>query len=175
MLSSNGFHVLTIDLPFHGESLPSSLPLSLAGSKTSARISPFKERAMDMMCDYLDALLDVFCGEGDKNDPSWREAVVLGHSFGGNLALHWAARTAAVVKEGDKTRFHSIYSIDGGYINLKRTFPHWKDCKATLLPPPFDIPFSQLPETLCAWYPNFSRLQLMQCCQIFVYWMVVVV
>jgi len=61
------------------------------------------------------------------DDLDIERAVFVGQSWGGNvvvdLAYRWADRVIGSV------------AVDGGMIDLRRTFPEWHDCERTLQPP----------------------------------------
>jgi len=54
-------------------------------------------------------------------------AVVAGQSWGGNVVVQLAARFAA--------RVASLALVDGGWIDLRSSFPSWEACAAALRPP----------------------------------------
>ncbi len=56
--------------------------------------------------------------------------VLAGQSWGGNVALQVAARAPGLVK--------GLVLVDGGWIDLQRTFPSWDDALRALTPPPID-------------------------------------
>ena len=53
--------------------------------------------------------------------------IVVGQSWGGNVALELAAR--------HRHRVAAIVAVDGGTIELASAFPAWSDCAAALAPP----------------------------------------
>lgn len=55
------------------------------------------------------------------------QAIIVGQSWGGNIAVHALHRHADV--------FTSGVAVDGGFIELGRTFPSWSDCERQLQPP----------------------------------------
>jgi pimeloyl-ACP methyl ester carboxylesterase len=57
----------------------------------------------------------------------WEEAVVAGQSTGGNLAVDLAS--------GAPKRVVAVVGVDGGFIELRRRWPHWEDCERALAPP----------------------------------------
>lgn len=54
-------------------------------------------------------------------------AIVVGQSWGGNLAVHALWRHPDV--------FSSGVAVDGGFIELAQTFPEWSECARQLQPP----------------------------------------
>lgn len=54
-------------------------------------------------------------------------AVLVGQSWGGNITVHALHRHPDV--------FSSGVAVDGGFIELGRTFPDWSDCERQLQPP----------------------------------------
>jgi len=54
-------------------------------------------------------------------------AVVVGQSWGGNVVVQFAARFPA--------RATSLVLVDGGWIDLRSSFPSWEACAAALRPP----------------------------------------
>ena len=55
--------------------------------------------------------------------------VVIGHSYGSNVALELCVRHLSLVSD--------IIFVDGGYIDLQRTFPDYNSCFLALRPPSF--------------------------------------
>jgi len=53
--------------------------------------------------------------------------VVAGQSWGGNVVLELAARRPDAIR--------GIVCVDGGWLELSRTFPDWETCRAALAPP----------------------------------------
>ena len=47
--------------------------------------------------------------------------------------------------------------MDGGFIDLQRTFPDWIECEAKLKPPELSIPASDIVTTIRSWYPKWSH------------------
>lgn len=56
-----------------------------------------------------------------------RRAILVGQSWGGNITIHALHRHPDV--------FSSGVAVDGGFIELGRTFPSWSDCERQLQPP----------------------------------------
>lgn len=57
----------------------------------------------------------------------WERPVVVGQSWGGNLALELAWRAPSAVA--------GIAAVDGGTIDLQTHYPQWSDCARALRPP----------------------------------------
>ena len=57
----------------------------------------------------------------------WRRPVVMGQSWGGNVVVDLAARHGDVVR--------GVVAVDGGTIELQKSFPDWEQCKHALSPP----------------------------------------
>ena len=55
--------------------------------------------------------------------------VAIGHSYGSNVALELCVRHHSLVSD--------IIFVDGGYVDLQRTFPDYNSCFLTLRPPSF--------------------------------------
>jgi pimeloyl-ACP methyl ester carboxylesterase len=55
--------------------------------------------------------------------------VAIGHSYGSNVAMELCARHPSLVSD--------LIFVDGGYIDLQRTFPDYNSCFLTLRPPSF--------------------------------------
>lgn len=58
----------------------------------------------------------------------WSRTVVVGQSTGGNLAVELGHR--------DPDRLAGVAGVDGGALDLQRTWPRWEDCEQALAPPP---------------------------------------
>jgi pimeloyl-ACP methyl ester carboxylesterase len=65
----------------------------------------------------------------------WRERVIIvGHSYGGNVALYCAAND---VTTSPSNFISGVVCIEGGYINLRKSFPDYTNCMSVLSPPTF--------------------------------------
>lgn len=64
--------------------------------------------------------------------------VVVGQSYGGNLALEIAHRSATSVR--------GVAAVDGGVLDLAGRWDEWDACKQALSPPRFDLAMSTLRE-----------------------------
>lgn len=100
-LADEGFASLALDLRGHGRS-----------SK------PDHGYDFDTICTDLEAVLDR-CGI--------ERAVLVGQSWGGNIVVHAAHRSAE--------RVLSVVAVDGGIIELGAVFPEWDECARRLQPP----------------------------------------
>jgi len=72
----------------------------------------------DTVCDDVVSVVDWLGVE---------RAVVVGQSWGGNVVVHLAHRRP--------DRVHGVVAVDGGMIELGRTFEHWDDCARVMRPP----------------------------------------
>ena len=132
LLQQRDVCVATVDLRGHGESHKAPPPHSL------------EEFCRD---------LDVIMGKLSSTEPEvWapERVVVVGHSYGGNLALQWVTTS----KLGRCVRL--CVCVDGGYISLNRHFATADDAVANLVPAAFEIPAPRLPQVLMQWFPAFS-------------------
>src|SRR5213593_2007224 len=59
-----------------------------------------------------------------------RAAVVAGQSWGGNVAVRFAA--------DHPQRVHALALLDGGWIDLQSQFESWEACESALRPPDLD-------------------------------------
>jgi pimeloyl-ACP methyl ester carboxylesterase len=62
-----------------------------------------------------------------EDGPRWRHPVLVGQSLGGNLALEFAA--------SHPDRLAGVACVDGGFIELRRSFEGWEECARVLVPP----------------------------------------
>lgn len=84
--------------------------------------------------------------------------VVVGQSYGGNLALEIAHRFASSVR--------GVAAVDGGVLDLAGRWADWEACKQALSPPRFDITMSELREMVGARmreWPHGSVEAVMAC------------
>jgi len=72
----------------------------------------------DTVCDDVVSVIDWLGVE---------RAVVVGQSWGGNVVVHLAHRRP--------DRLHGVVAVDGGMIELGRTFPEWDECARVMRPP----------------------------------------
>ena len=78
----------------------------------------------------------------------WDRAVVLGQSWGANIAVEVA---------GTDPRIIGAVAVDGGTIELGSLFPTWEDCEAAMAPPPFKgMQYEQLANNMHTWHPDWS-------------------
>lgn len=126
----------SVDLRGHGDSGPNST-----------------EPSMEQFSGDLTAVLHAL----RQRDPLWdKHVVVLGHSYGGNLALRWVHM---LEQGGSANNVAAVFLLDGGYINLAGSFTAgWLECRQTLLPRPFGVSLSELPEALRSWFPKYSSM-----------------
>lgn len=77
--------------------------------------------------------------------------VVVGQSWGGNLALELAAAHPGVAR--------GIACVDGGTIDLQASFPDWAACEAALTPPDFaGAPAAGFEARLRAAHPDWPEV-----------------
>lgn len=93
-----------------------SVALDLRGHGLSSK--PDHGYDFDTICTDIERVLDR-CGV--------QRAILVGQSWGGNIAIHAADRIAS--------RLHSVVAVDGGIIELGRVFPEWDECARRLQPP----------------------------------------
>jgi pimeloyl-ACP methyl ester carboxylesterase len=75
--------------------------------------------------------------------------VVVGQSWGGNIALELGARYP--------TSVHGLVCVDGGWIELARAFPSWDTCWAALAPPHLlGLPAVEIEARLRSAHPDWS-------------------
>jgi len=111
-LASSGHDVVAVDLRSHGRS-----PQTADGHSTEAAAAD-----VGAVCDAL----------------GWtgsRRPVVVGQSWGGNVALAFAAASSAGRRE---PRAAALACVDGGWIRLAERFPDFDECWRVLAPPVFD-------------------------------------
>jgi pimeloyl-ACP methyl ester carboxylesterase len=102
-LAEEGFGSISVDLRGHGR-------------------SPKPDVADGYGFDVVIAdLLELFADEG------LREPVLVGQSWGGNVAIELAAAHPHAVA--------AVVAVDGGVIRLSDRFPAWDDCAENLAPP----------------------------------------
>lgn len=70
------------------------------------------------LCNDLEAVLDAL---------DYGQAVVVGQSTGGNIAVDLARRAGG--------RLAGVAGVDGGTIELQQRWPRWEDCAEVLAPP----------------------------------------
>ncbi|MDE0804836.1 MAG: alpha/beta hydrolase [Acidimicrobiales bacterium] len=76
--------------------------------------------------------------------------VVVGQSWGANVAIEFAARFPGVAA--------AIGCVDGGTIDLKSQFPDWDDCASALRPPPLaGTPVDDMEQRLRTAHPDWPE------------------
>jgi pimeloyl-ACP methyl ester carboxylesterase len=78
------------------------------------------------------------------------DAIVVGQSWGGNVAVAYAATHPEMVA--------ALALVDGGWIDLPAEFPDWATCEEALRPPEIDgLPAAQLDGFLRSAHPDWSE------------------
>jgi pimeloyl-ACP methyl ester carboxylesterase len=78
------------------------------------------------------------------------DAIVAGQSWGGNVAVAYAAQHPEMVA--------GLVLVDGGWIDLPAEFPDWATCEAALRPPDIDgLPAAELDSMLRSAHPGWSE------------------
>jgi pimeloyl-ACP methyl ester carboxylesterase len=78
----------------------------------------------------------------------WDEAVVIGQSWGANIAVEVAGADERVV---------GAVAVDGGTIELGSVFETWEACEATLAPPVFaDRQAAEIEDNMMKWHSDWS-------------------
>lgn len=82
-------------------------------------------------------------------DRRFGRPLVIGQSWGGNIVVELAARHPDTVR--------GIVAVDGGTIELSRSFPSWEECERTLRPPVLTgTPHARLRSYIAAAHPDWS-------------------
>lgn len=93
-------------------------------------------------------VIDVTTHLGNGN-PLWARPLVIGQSWGGNIVVHVAAHHGS--------RVRGVVAVDGGTIDLARSFPSWDECTRVLSPPPLaGMPASRLRAYIRSAHPDWS-------------------
>ena len=105
-LASRGYGVAALDLRGHG----------LSDKPDSGYTTPEVADDVHEVVTHL-----------SRADTSWLRPVVIGQSWGGNIVVELAARHGRDIR--------GVVAVDGGTIELQRSFPDWEECERTLSPP----------------------------------------
>jgi pimeloyl-ACP methyl ester carboxylesterase len=82
----------------------------------------------------------------------WNEVVVMGQSWGANVAIELAANNKSLL---------GAVAVDGGTIELNGEFPSWEACESALAPPAFSgLAESELRDRMRTWHPSWSQLAI---------------
>ncbi len=78
----------------------------------------------------------------------WSSAVVLGQSWGANIAVELAASDSRII---------GAVAVDGGTIELGSVFSTWEACEAAMAPPVFaEVSYSQMAKNMYTYHPGWS-------------------
>lgn len=130
-MANEGYLCVSYDMRDHGEN--SSRP-----NAQSVNTRSISTLGIDKNCDDLKCLLeylstswnDIVNFNSSLNPNPWRKgAVLVGHSYGGNIVLEAAIRFPTLVC--------GLVCIDGGFIELQKKFPDFTHCVLQLSPPSF--------------------------------------
>jgi pimeloyl-ACP methyl ester carboxylesterase len=129
MAVSKGHSVCTVDLGGHGLAIQSSKNTTALGVTREDSDFGIHQYILDLVfiLRYLEITYDDVWNMNDSN----RSMLLLGHSYGGNLALQLAQHhlVSACVS--------GVVCIDGGYINLSKKYSTVQDCCSALIAPHF--------------------------------------
>lgn len=146
-MANEGYVCVSYDLRDHGEN--SDRPSAQSVNTRSIATLGLDKNCADLqfLLEYLNASWADVVGSRDATDGSgqkktaasgspelcpnpWnRGAVLVGHSYGGNIVLEMATRSPALV--------HGLVCVDGGFIELQKKFPDFAHCVLALSPPSF--------------------------------------
>lgn len=126
ILQRNGCITASIDLKGHGNSIKDNkMDNTDIDNENEFTISALADDIADIIsilrCHPLYEHLD--------SNPWSKPVLLCGHSYGGTIALEVATNYPSLVQ--------GIICIDGGHINLKKSFPQYEDCERELHPPDF--------------------------------------
>lgn len=83
------------------------------------------------------------------DDPRWSRPLVIGQSWGGNVVVKIAADNPASVR--------GVVAVDGGTIDLAKSFRTWDECRRALSPPALEgMPAERLRSYIRAAHPDWS-------------------
>lgn len=127
-LRERGHQVIAVDLRGHGMS-----------DTPDAGYSP-TEVAGDVA--------EVIAAQAERHR-HWARPLVIGQSWGGNIVVELAAHHPESVR--------GIVAVDGGTIELSRSFPVWEECERTLRPPDLSgMSYDRLRSYIAAAHPDWS-------------------
>jgi pimeloyl-ACP methyl ester carboxylesterase len=127
-LSQHGHAVVAIDLRGHGQSDKPDHGYDMAS----------------VASDVVDVIEQL-----QSEHPHWKQPIVVGQSWGGNLVIEVAAHHSHAIR--------GVVAVDGGTIELQRIFPEWEECKKMLTPPALSgTPARRLEAAMRAMHPDWS-------------------
>jgi len=128
ILQRNGCITASIDLRGHGNSNKEN---DINNNSIDDEINDFTIAALvDDVADIISILRCHPLYEHLDYNPWSKPVLLCGHSYGGTIALEVATNYPSLVQ--------GIICIDGGHINLKKSFPQYEDCERELHPPDFE-------------------------------------
>ena len=124
-----------------------------------------------LMDDITKVLYYLQDNDGNNNEINWlKNCTIIGHSYSGNIALYYSLQqhhqnqNKVTKKMNNQIKLKRTICIDGGYINLQRTFTSgWQECLSTMVPKKDfmnEILWTQLPVILQQMFPYYSPLAI---------------
>jgi len=147
ILQRNGYITACIDLKGHGNSINNdnnsntiTNTITTASTNTTSSTSTTSNdndnevnefTISSLANDVADIIITLRNDNHYEHCNPWLKPVLLiGHSYGGTIALEVASNYPSLIQ--------GIICIDGGHINLKKSFPNYDDCERELHPPDFE-------------------------------------
>ena len=127
-LTQMGHRVVAIDLRGHGHSDKPDNGFSVP----------------EVAADVVDIISQL-----TEQNAGWKQPLVIGQSWGGNIVVELAARFGEFIR--------GIVAVDGGTIELSEAFSNWDECERTLRPPDLiGTPYKRLRSYIRAAHPDWS-------------------
>lgn len=102
------------------------------------------------VCDDLVSVLGALRSGRFGRAPAWQRPVVVGQSWGANVALELAFRSPGLIA--------GVACVDGGTIDLAGRFDSWEACAAALAPPRFEgTAAARFEAGVRAWHPSWPE------------------